>query len=93
MKWDEFKAAAPELAEVGEKLFERVGVVLVGTIRKDGSPRISPVEPLFAGGEPYLGMMPESLKAQDLMRDGRCTVHNVIRDKNAPEGEFKVIGS
>ncbi len=92
MKWDEFKVAAPELAEAGEKLFERVGVVLVGTIRKDGSPRISPVEPLFAGGELYLGMMPESLKAQDLLRDGRCTIHNVISDKNAPEGEFKVNG-
>ncbi len=92
MKWDEFKLAAPELAEAGEKLFERVGVVLVGTIRKDGSPRISPVEPLLAGGELYLGMMPESLKAQDLLRDGRCTVHNVISDKNAPEGEFKVNG-
>ena len=92
MKWDEFKAFAPALAETGEKLFERLGVVLVGTIRKDGSPRISPVEPLLAGGELYLGMMPESLKAQDLLRDGRCTIHNVISDKNAPEGEFKVNG-
>ncbi len=92
MNWNEFKTAAPELAEAGETLFERVGAVMVGTLRKDGSPRISPVEPMFAGGELYLGMMPESLKAQDLLRDGRCTVHNVISDKNAAEGEFKVNG-
>lgn len=92
MNWNEFKAVAPELAEAGEKLFERVGVVMVGSLRKDGSPRISPVEPLFAGGELYLGMMPESFKAQDLLRDGRCTIHNVISDKNAVEGEFKVNG-
>ncbi|MDQ3011505.1 MAG: pyridoxamine 5'-phosphate oxidase family protein [Acidobacteriota bacterium] len=92
MNWKEFKAAAPELAEAGEKLFERVGVVLVGTLRKDGSPRISPVEQLLVGGQLYLGMMPDSLKAQDLLRDGRCTVHSLISDKTAPEGEFKLHG-
>ena len=92
MNWEEFNTAAPELAQAGEKLFERVGVVLVGTLRKDGSPRISPVEPLIAGGQLYLGMMPESFKAQDLLRDGRCTIHSLISDKQAPEGEFKLHG-
>jgi len=92
MTWDEFKTAVPELAEAGEKLFDRVSVVLVGTLRKDGSPRISPVEPLIAGGQLYLGMMPASFKAQDLLRDGRCTIHSLISDKNAPEGEFKLHG-
>jgi len=92
MNWNEFKAAAPELAEAGEKLFERVGVVLVGTLRKDGSPRISPVEQLIVGSQLYLGMMPDSLKAQDLLRDGRCTIHSLISDKTAPEGEFKLHG-
>jgi hypothetical protein len=92
MNWEEFKTAAPELAEAGEKLFERVGVVLVGTLRKDGSPRISPVEQLLVGGRLYLGMMPDSLKAQDLLRDGRCTIHSLISDKTAPEGEFKLHG-
>ena len=93
MNWAEFKSASPELAEAGEKLFERVGVVMVGSVRKDGSPRISPVEPLFAGDELYFGMMPETFKAQDLLRDGRCTIHNVISDKNVPEGEFKINGA
>ena len=92
MNWQAFKSAAPELAEAGETLFDRVGAVMVGTLRKDGAPRISPVEPLFAGGELYLGMMPDSFKAQDLLRDGRCTIHNIISDKNAVEGEFKVNG-
>ena len=92
MNWEGFKTAAPELSEAGEKLFERVGVVLVGTLRKDGSPRISPVEQLIVGGQLYLGMMPDSLKAQDLLRDGRCTIHNLISDKHAAEGEFKLHG-
>lgn len=93
MNWSEFKTVAPELAEAGEKVFERAGVVLLGTLRKDGSPRISPVEMLIVGGELYLGMMPETLKAKDLLRDGRCTVHSLISDKNAPEGEFKLHGA
>ena len=92
VNWGEFKTAAPELAEAGEQLFERVGVVLVGTLRQDGSPRISPVEPLIAAGQLYLGMMPASFKAQDLLRDGRCTIHSLISDKQAPEGEFKLHG-
>ncbi len=92
MNWDEFKTAAPGLAEAGEKVFDRIGVVLVGTLRKDGSPRISPVEQLIAGGQLYLGMMPASFKAQDLLRDARCTIHSLISDKHAPEGEFKLHG-
>ena len=92
MNWSEFKIAAPELAEAGEKLFDRVGFILLGTIRKDGSPRISPVEQLIVGHHLYLGMMPNSFKAQDLLRDGRCTVHSLISDKHAPEGEFKLHG-
>ena len=92
MNWAAFKSAAPALAEAAEALFDKSGVVLVGTLRKDGSPRISPVEPLLLEGELYLGMMPESLKAADLLRDPRCTVHNVISDRHATEGEFKLHG-
>lgn len=93
MNWQAFKSVAPDLAESAEKLFDRAGAILIGTLRRDGSPRISPVEHLFAGSELYLGMMPESFKAQDLLRDQRCTMHNIISDKNAVEGEFKLHGT
>lgn len=92
MDWDGFKEAAPELAGKAEQLFEKAGIVYVGTIRRDGSPRISPVEGLITGGELYLGMMWKSLKALDLLRDPRCTVHNAIRDRFASEGELKLHG-
>jgi hypothetical protein len=92
VNWGGFKQAAPELGERAEQLFEKAGVVLVGTIRKDGSPRISPVEALITGGELYLGMMWKSYKALDLLRDPRCMVHNAIRDRFASEGELKLHG-
>jgi hypothetical protein len=40
MKWAQFKKAAPTLARRAEKLFKSTDVLLLGTIRKDASPRI-----------------------------------------------------
>jgi len=73
-------------------LMVRDQLVLVGTIRKDGSPRISPVEPEFADGGLYLGMMWQSRKALDLLRDPRCTVTTLVHDRLAKDGEFKLHG-
>jgi hypothetical protein len=45
MIWCDLETAAPEIARLGKERFEPARVALLGTIRKDGSPRISPVEP------------------------------------------------
>jgi len=92
MNWSAFCAEAPLIGEHAQKLFETSGVVLVGTLRKDGSPRISPVEPFILDGELYLGMMWDTFKAQDLLRDNRCTVHSALKDRQAEDGEFKLHG-
>ena len=92
MIWQEFKRKAPELAALGEERFDRTGLVLVGTLRRNGWPRISPVEPLIADGHLYLGMMWQSRKALDLLRDPRCSVHNTVSERDGTEGEFKVYG-
>ena len=68
------------------------GVILLGSLRRDGSPRISPVEPVLVDGELELGMIWQSKKALDLLRDPRCQVHTVITDRNGTEGEFKLWG-
>jgi hypothetical protein len=81
-----------EDAAAGRERIERTGLVLVGTIRRDGTPRISPVEPLIVDGQLYLGMMWRSKKALDLLRDPRCLVHNTISNRNGAEGEFKLRG-
>ena len=89
--WQQF-AAAPELAAWGAAQFVRTGLSLVGTLRRDGWPRISPVEPFIADGQLYLGMMWQSRKALDLLRDPHCVVHSTVSDREASEGEFKVYG-
>src|SRR5919198_4629825 len=92
MRWEEFAAAAPELAELGRERLVRTNLCLVGTLRRDGSPRISPVEPYIVDGELLLGMMWQSRKALDLLRDPRVVVHSVVSDRDGTEGDFKLYG-
>lgn len=92
MTWHEFTLQDPALAALGQERLDRNGLVMLATLRKNGWPRISPVEPLFFNGQLYLGMMWRSQKALDLLRDPRCCVHNTVSDRHATEGEFKVFG-
>jgi hypothetical protein len=90
MLWSEFRSQIPELAEQARKLFGRNMLALIGTIRSDGSPRISPVEVFFTPDELLVGMMRQSKKAFDLMRNPRCVVHNTISDPNGSQPELKL---
>lgn len=90
--WGEFEAGAPELAAAAREQFERYGLALVGTLRKDGSPRISCVEPCIVDGRLYLGMMWRSRKAVDLLRDPRLVLHNAICTNRGDEVEISIHG-
>jgi len=90
--WTDVEAAAPELAATTRARFEAHGLGLLATVRRDGSPRISGIEPLFALGELWLGMMPDSRKTADLGRDPRFALHNATVDKNVTDGDAKIGG-
>jgi len=92
MIWQGFEEAAPELAELGRQRFEATHVALLGTLRRDGSARISPIEPNLVLGHLLLGMLAGSNKARDVSRDPRCTIHSAVSDVNGSEGEFKLHG-
>jgi hypothetical protein len=92
VRWSEFAARAPRLAALGEARLLAPGVVLVGTIRRDGTPRISPVEPLLWERDLWLSMLLGSLKAADLRRDSRLLIHSVVTSRDGQAGEFKVRG-
>ena len=92
MRWAELESGQPRLAEVGRRRLLGPGVVLVGTIRRDGTPRISPVEPWVMDGDLWLSMMWRSMKAADLERDPRILVHSIVTGRDGGEGEFKVRG-
>ena len=65
---------------------------MVATIRGDGSPRLSPVEPLHWDAELWLSMGWGSRKATDLVRDPRILVHNIVTSREGTEGEYKLRG-
>jgi hypothetical protein len=73
--WDEFAAAAPEIAEIGRGLFERFHIAYLGTVRKDGAPRVHPVSPIIANGRLFVATAPASPKRLDQVRDGRYVIH------------------
>jgi hypothetical protein len=90
--WAEAEQAAPELAALVRGRFEAHGLALIATLRADGSPRISGLEPLFALGELWFGMMPGSRKAVDLLQDPRYALHSATTDKQVTEGDAKLSG-
>lgn len=91
MRWAEFATSAPDLAAIGRERFTKRNVMVLATLRADGSPRISAVNPFFVGEELLIGSM-RSAKVADLLRDPRCALHSAIVDGDGSEGEFKLFG-
>jgi hypothetical protein len=92
MRWSQFAARQSVLAAVAQEQLIKPGVVLAGTTRRDGSARISGVEPLIMNGEFWLSMMPASAKARDLYRDPRILVHSIVTSRFA-QAEIMVRGT
>jgi len=93
MRWSDIEHAQPRLAGLAQRSLIGPGVVLVATIRRDGTPRLSPVEPYVLDGDLWLSMMWQSAKARDLLRDPRILVHSVIASRDGAEGELKMRGA
>jgi hypothetical protein len=92
MRWGDFEQVEPRFADVGRAMLCDPGVVLVGTIRRDGSPRLSPVEPLLSDGELWLSMGWQTRKVADLQLDSRILVHSIVTGRDGTAGEYKVRG-
>ena len=92
MRWDAFEQACVEIASIARDRFAADEVVMLGTVRPDGSPRLSPNEVDFTDGRLCFGMMPNSLKALDLRRDPRLLVHSVPEGRMNPGGDVKLRG-
>jgi hypothetical protein len=84
--WQDVVAADADFAAHVRRCFAIRKHATLATLRRDGSPRISGTEVEFDDdGEICLGMMPDSMKARDLLRDPRLALHCPTED--APEGK------
>ena len=89
--WSSVSTTARELAELVQDRFDASGLGFLATLRRDGFPRISGIEPLFTD-EVWLGMMPGSRKALDLRRDPRLALHNASVDREVKDGDARITG-
>ncbi len=88
--FEELARVAPDIAGPVRARLEATGIGLVATVRRDGSPRISPFEVSIIGGSLYVGSMPGAVKARDLDRDPRAALLTPITDKDDLAGEGKL---
>jgi Pyridoxamine 5'-phosphate oxidase len=91
LTWEQFEKEAPELASFGAgRMSERV--MYLGTVRKDGYPRVHPFTPFLSSGRLFAFMEPTSPKGHDIERDGRYVIHSLVKDMHGTGGEFSVSG-
>ncbi|MFJ8370075.1 pyridoxamine 5'-phosphate oxidase family protein [Streptomyces sp. NPDC094461] len=91
--WEGFRSAEPAFADTVRTRFEQYRHHVLATSRKDGSPRVTGLEVDFRFGELWLGMMPDSRKALDLLRDPRFAVHaNPGPDAEMADGDVRISG-
>jgi hypothetical protein len=91
--WEELAAAAPRIAAVFVRRHAATGnLCMLGTIRPDGFPRVSPMEPRFFEDQLWISGMPGTAKFRDLARDPRFCLHTATVDTEVKEGDAKIWG-
>lgn len=98
--WTDIETAAPDLGRRAHAILASTTNAVLATIRRDGSPRLSGIDPFFFDGHLWIGSMPGARKGQDLGRDPRMALHSVpwesrrIRDgvDDPGDGDAKVTG-
>lgn len=91
--WAEFEKAEPEFATAVRERFGMYKHHVLGTVRRDGSPRLSGLEVDLRSEQMWLGMMPGSLKARDLLRDPRFSIFaNPGEGAELAHGDVRVSG-
>jgi hypothetical protein len=92
--WKEFTEAAPRIAAVFARRHAATGnLCLLATLRSDGYPRISPIEPRIFEDQLWVVGMPRTTKFLDLGRDPRFCLHTATVDPYVGDGDAKLWGT
>ena len=92
--WHRFCDDAPTVAAVFLRRHRAAGsLCLLATLRSDGHPRISPMEPTIVDGHLVLVGMPGTVKFRDLARDPRFSLHTATVDPYVGDGDAKLWGT
>ena len=96
--WREVEQDAPQFAARVRARFDAGTNKTMASLRRDGSPRISGTELVFEPDRITLGMMPDSLKLHDVLRDPRVAIHSPTLEPPAGQpsdwaGDAKLAGT
>src|ERR1700754_4427970 len=92
--WDEFAKAAPRISALFARRHAATGnLCMLATLRSDGYPRISPIEPRIFEGQLCIVGMPNTTKFRDLGRDPRFCLHTATVDTHVTDGDAKLWGA
>ena len=91
LSWEEFASIKPEMASFGQERLA-YGVMYIATIKADGYPRVHPFTPFLGSGRLFAFMEPTSPKGKDLERNGKYSMHSLVKDMNGTNGEFQIGG-
>ena len=70
----------PDLADRVRAILSSTTIAVLGTISRDGSPRLSGADPYFHDGQLRIWSMPRARKGRDLRRDPRVALHSISWD-------------
>ena len=90
--WQQFAADAPQVADPVRARLQSAPHHVLGTLRRDGSPRLSGSEIFWQGPDLLIGSMAGAVKAQDLRRDPRFSLHAHPADQDLDGGDAKLSG-
>ncbi|WP_378742815.1 pyridoxamine 5'-phosphate oxidase family protein [Nocardia brasiliensis] len=92
--WRQFTAEAPRISEIFVRRHTATAnLCMLGTLRSDGFPRISPVEPRIFEDMLVIVGMPGTTKFRDLARDPRFCLHTATVDTMVRDGDAKLFGT
>ncbi|MFD6400544.1 pyridoxamine 5'-phosphate oxidase family protein [Nocardia sp. NPDC060249] len=92
--WSQFTEEAPSIAALFQRRHQATGkLCMLATLRADGSPRISPIEPMVFEDMLILAGMPNTRKFDDLARDPRFCLHTATVDTMVSDGDAKLFGT
>jgi hypothetical protein len=91
--WKTFTESAPRIAAIFNRRYAATGrLCMLATLRSDGFPRISPIEPQIFEDQLLIVGMPGTTKFRDLGRDPRFCLHTATVDTMVSDGDAKLWG-
>ena len=90
--WAEVERSAPELAAQVLARFLCHPHHILGTLRSDGSPRLSGINVMCNDGYLWFGSMPGAVKLADIERDARIALHSAPLHESLEGGDAQISG-